>query len=374
VQSVATDRSCIDSDAERLGEPVRRTYAWLTGQEDNVGDSALRREYVRVLSTTSPLTIWAGRHHGYTNGLTPRPNDELSRSFTGWWAALALDAVRGRANVALNAGEFTLTKRYVAIAFVLLPLLTLVRVRGGAVIWLGAAVPAQTRLTWLFRGVARLCSMIRWRDSQSARLLAPAPTMPDWALATEPLEPTPSRRELLAVSLRGDRPPPSEEWCALVRQAAHRLGLRITVVVQVARDRDRACEVASALEAEIVPWRHDDHRSQEALVRATYRHAAVVLSDRLHALFIAMTEGAVPIGWCESATDKLARNFAVIGLADLAAREPRRLADLDGPQLDNLQRRVATQLARARHELRAVEQEVTKVLLGARHGGGGDLG
>ena len=59
------------------------------------------------------------------------------------------------------------------------------------------------------------------------------------------------------------------------------------------------------------------HREQEALVRGCYERSLAVVSDRIHALIIGLTEGAVPIGFTTGPAEKVSRTLAAI----TAARE-----------------------------------------------------
>ena len=63
-----------------------------------------------------------------------------------------------------------------------------------------------------------------------------------------------------------------------------------------------------------MPWPEDrsltDH---ETVLRAIYRKSALVVSDRLHALIIGMTEGAVPACVTDAGEAKIERHFEAIG-------------------------------------------------------------
>jgi hypothetical protein len=54
-------------------------------------------------------------------------------------------------------------------------------------------------------------------------------------------------------------------------------------------------------------------------VREVYRSSAGVVSDRIHALILGMTEGAAPIGLASSDLSKVARTFALITDRDVAS-------------------------------------------------------
>lgn len=331
----------------------RHVYAWLEGQFDNIGDSALRRAYAQALTERGHVVMWGGNHPGYNAGLGGVDGAELEQSYLRWLRSLYADVLAGRADVALNAGQFGISKEFAKRLSTIVPALVLNRVRGGGNLWLGAASTPRWGRTRLIRALARLATQVSWRDEASSRTIYPAPVMPDWAFSLEPGGRPAGRRGRLAVSLRGDRPAPSERWIAAVGGLAARLALRPTVVVQVARDEDRAAELAASLGADLVSWGSGDHAEQESRVRTVYRDSRVILSDRLHALIIGMTEGAVPLGWCEHTNDKVARHFDVIGMGWVGADDApdQALGALDDDRVAELSRRADRGLADARERL-----------------------
>ncbi|MGI9822619.1 polysaccharide pyruvyl transferase family protein [Agromyces sp. Marseille-Q5079] len=277
--------------------------------------------YADRLRMMGRMEVWAGDPNaGYASGLRLAPG-ELAPSYLQWALGFARTAVVGDGIFAFNAGEFVPTRRYVAGIVTLLPLIVLHKVRGGRIVWLGAGVRGIRRgFTWPFAIIARLSDQLMWRDERSSQLMGCGGLMPDWAFASgeEILSVETggraegSPRQRLAVALRGDRPPPSDRWIRSVRSTAARFELEIVVVVQVARDHVTSESLAQRLGARLHPWATDDHWKQEQSVRDEYRESRIVLSDRLHALVMGATEGAIPLGWCESTSDKIARHFDVI--------------------------------------------------------------
>ncbi len=333
-------------------------FAWLTGQDDNLGDSALRRGYADALRTRGDLVAYvADASPAYVSGLGLGLADRVSTSLGAWLTEALAAARRGPATLAINAGEFTFSGRYTLQMLRILPALWRFRRRGGAVVWLGAAVPGPRRgRTWLFRRLFRAADLVRWRDARTSEVFAPAPAMPDWALALEPAGDA-GERGALGVSLRFDRPYPSEAWLRAVRELAARLGLEVVAVAQVARDTDYARRLAADLGGRAVPFGEETHAEQEAVLRREYAAMRLILSDRLHALLIALSEGAVPLGLVEAATDKLARHFDALGMPWATASAPERiarLAALDDVALVELARDAADRLGDARRELDAV--------------------
>jgi hypothetical protein len=184
---------------------------------------------------------------------------------------------------------------------------------------------------------------------------------PDWAfMLGQPTawlcsERRAAGRELLAVSMRGDRQVPSASWLAAVRAQAARHELRIVVVAQVRIDRDRSSLLAEWLGGECVGWTDDDHVKREEDVRAIYRRSRYIVSDRLHALIIGMTEGALPVGYTVESNEKVERTMEAAGLRDVTFSQTsadletalRKMADIDN-RADELFGGLASARARLR--------------------------
>lgn len=261
----------------------------------------------------------------------------------------------------------------------MLPAVALVRLRGGRVARIGAGArnfaPLPRALMWPSNA---LSSMTRWRDQRTADYLGFGPAMPDLGytdgMSDEGLLASLENddgRDLLVVSLREDeevapRPYPGPAWFEGVREAAARMDLGICVVTQVSVDDDRSRRLAAELEADLVSWPEPvNHAPQEEALRAVYRRARVVASDRLHVIIAGLTEGAAPVGLLLDDDDKIARHFATIGVEGIAFNA----IDLDAEQIaENItriagRRRVAIgAVVRARGRLREVRDELLALL------------
>ncbi|QBJ95983.1 polysaccharide pyruvyl transferase family protein [Rhodococcus sp. ABRD24] len=337
--------------------PDQEIYIWATGQSDNVGDSVLRRVYIDALRPFGIVAVWVGKSGaGYTAGLRLQDCDQLYESFFRWMFGIYRSMLRGKPTLAINAGEFTLTRRYFLWGLFLFPTAALIRLRGGNVLWLGAAIPERRRLLGLpYRLIARVSHILRWREPESSSMLCEAPMMPDWAFASATEDSSIAQvestvqREFIAVSVRFDRSFPSNNWIEAVQSLAVRHNKSIVLVPQVQRDHIPARRIAEILGAQVIEWRNDNHADQEAIVRSWYRRSDMVISDRLHALIIGMTEGAVPLGWTEVASGKILRHFSGLNMpwvgssGDKAADQlqglsPALLADLRQQTIENLDR------------------------------------
>jgi len=351
------------------GETV---FAWLEGQDDNIGDSALRRGYADALRARGPLVVFAGdATESYLEGLGLQAADRVVADL-GEWLHSAFAAARvGPATMAINAGEFSFSGTYVLRMLRILPALRRFRRAGGAVVWLGAAVPKLRRgVTWMFRRLFAMSDLVRWRDSETSTVFAAAQPMPDWALALD-ADGGDSVRPALGVSLRVDRPYPSAAWLTAVRELAQRLDLEVVAVAQVRRDSDRTRRLAEDLGGRAVVFGEVSNAAQERIVRAEYSRMRAMVSDRLHALLIAQTEGAVPLAWVEAATAKLSRHFDSLGMTWASAPPADRIdciRTLDEATLLRRAQQSAAALADARIELAELQALIASDQW--RHGGG----
>lgn len=343
-----------------------RIFVWLTGQRDNIGDSALRRAYAHALRDRGAVLAWAGdTREGYVSGLGLR-DDEIASSFRSWYVHLVRSAFRGRASFAFNAGEFVVTREYFFGLLAIAPWLMLVKLRGGRIIWLGAAVRNTLRgFTFPFTRLARTADLLRWRDTASSQILGvPAPSMPDWAFALPRQSLSRARRGYLAVCLRADRGAPADEWIDALEDLAHRLDLQLITVTQVKRDAPLARKMAERWNCDVVEWQTDAHDDQERVVRDVYGGSAAVVSDRLHALIIASTEGAVPIGWTTIASVKVGLHFDAVELSGVALGGPEAIDALNAFEPSDLAARsheTAETVERAIDGIRVVEADLQRV-------------
>lgn len=345
------------------------TYVWLTGHIKNVGDSVLRRPYIHAIKSVSEVNVWGGarpQSNGYLLGLDLDEKD-ISPTFFHWYRDLAKDIFSRRVNFAFNAGEFRVSKAYLLGMIALLPLLLVLKIRRGKILWVGAAI-AETKsgFIWPFKIFAKMADLIRWRDSESSSVFFEAKTMPDWAFSLGDISGNDFRsRNSLLISLRGDRPYPSETWLQSVEKLAVRLELEIGVIVQVEEDQEYGERIAERLQAPLVGWENESHKDQEKLVRESYKKAKIVFSDRLHALIMASTEGAVPLGWCESSTSKISKHFSLVNAPWVSVSQGEiigELADLTLQQVSEWEGETATFVSQAQNQLEQVVEEIRTVL------------
>jgi len=305
-------RERVDSDESRQTRPV--VFINPSGQRTNLGDSVLRRAFLDQLRHRAALHVYTGTHPSYVSGLGLRPEDVVYRSRVRWMLAAVRHAGKNFV-FAMNPGEIVEDRRYWFTFAWQLPLIVLAKASRGASLASGIAVrELASRPDRRVRFLLRRCDVVEWRDPRSRQRYGIGTVIPDWAFAAggPAHADADETRPLLAVSMRGDRRFPSDRWLEAIEAFARRLGASIIVVSQVVGDNGRSRAIARSLGAQVLLWEAGGHLEHEHAVRAVYRRSAAVVSDRIHALIIGVTEGATPIGFTVEGTEKVARTFLAL--------------------------------------------------------------
>ncbi|MBN0974523.1 MULTISPECIES: polysaccharide pyruvyl transferase family protein [unclassified Gordonia (in: high G+C Gram-positive bacteria)] len=298
-------------------------FYWCSGQEDNIGDVALRRSLYHALESQSDelVHIYVGRSSdSFVESLELGEKVWLYRSKAAWLQAL----IRSEKSptIIFDPGEMRLDESLVS-QLALLPFQAFSCLRGGRSVKLGISVRTDLASSPAARGVfrvsTRLASSVVWRDVTSARSFGGGTVGCDWAFAeSDPSlwrEDEDGSRTIFAVCARNDRPLWSPLTVDAIADFCATHGLRPVVFVQVRRDNERAKALAGMLGADLVDWPEDvGHREQEATVRELMRHSVAVAGDRLHALIIGAGQGAVPIGLTDKNDSKISGHLDAIGL------------------------------------------------------------
>lgn len=353
---------------EDTGVVRPRVFVWATGQDENIGDSLLRRAYIESLRRHGEINAWTGpASKGFLAGLGLSQNERAFRSYREWYSAALRSGARAQTVVAVNAGEVPVSRKGALRMLTLAALILCTRVRGGGGVWVGAGVPKRGErrlLAWTYTMVARLCRYVRFRDRETQTVVMEAGVAPDWAFAlgTSTSEWTsPDARRLLAVVIRGDRTRPSAEWTTWIRRTAALHGLDPVVVVQVHRDAEMADWLAGQIGGSVSRWDEGDHSVRETEVRGIYARSALVVGDRLHGLIVGATEGALPLGWVESSKGKVGRHFDAVGLVwpgEQEGRRPDEYGVLSTSDVDTMRRALIVAVDGARRRLGAVSREM----------------
>lgn len=299
---------------------MRSLFVSVIGQDDNIGDSVLRRAMIDALRRDDiQMHLLVGHaSEGYISGLRVRPRDVIYRDRNAWLKSMKVRRGRGRTSFLANAGEIVRLRGPLHLGQDQLYALAAVRSHHGALLQAGAGIRNLESPRKLAQWSAlRFFDHVAWRDASSRDFAGVGIVIPDWGfLSDDPLsderalDPEGTSRDVLAVTLRGDRIAASGEWIDAVRRFADRHCLRIETFVQVARDQEMSERLAHRLDAvEACSWTTEDHAVQEHEVRQVFRRSAAVISDRLHALVIGATEGAYPLGVPTGDPGKLIRTL-----------------------------------------------------------------
>lgn len=316
-----------------------KIFVPLVGQHENIGDIVLRRELVEWLKPLGEMHVYVGSSNDAYDRALELPDDAQTYRSVGAWASALSRALRSGRDVAYvyKPGEIQLTLAGLKEHVGLLPLVTATRLRGGVVVRVGAGSRNFERFpTAVLRATLGLAHYTAWRDTRTARVLGRGDVMPDLGFgqvgraAAGEVE-----RTRLTVTMRGDREAPSAAWREAVRATAEDLGLRLTLVTQVERDEDLSRALATEWGADYVAWNALEHGPQEDAVRRVFDESALVVSDRLHALIVALTEGAAVATAADGPTDKIQRHFDAAGV-------PITIVDSAAASVDDMRRRLAT--------------------------------
>ncbi len=369
----------------RDGDGEVHVYVRCTAQDDNLGDVVLRRRALRSLRAAGRLHVFVGpASDGLLEALSLSPSDTIYRQEADWRRS-CLERRRGSMVLADQPGEFQMQRYYVWQQLRLVPMARHVRRHGGTVVRAGLGARSHHPLfSRLLKPLMTHADVLAWRDEDTRSSLRGGGTMPDWAFddlgpdvdATHaPLTGPPAtdvpqqRRGVLAVSMRGDRPAPPPEWVEAVRAFCTDRSLRPVVVTQVHRDGARSRDLARLLHADLVAWSSETHRDQELHLRDVYRRSEMVLSDRLHVLIVALTEGATPVCVTSNPEVKVGRHFDEICLpgvstevADVTTADIVTALDVAHSRRTEAQ----AQLQAARTRVRRVDARIVSAAGGAR--------
>lgn len=359
---------------------MTKVFAVGRGQYENVGDIILRRQLLDWVRPTGELHVYVGNSPaGYDEGLRLGPDDRVYRSLRAWYRAALGAALHGRAAYVFKPGEIQLTLVGLKEHLSVLPLLVTLKLRGGSAIRAGVGTRNYAPLPRaLMRPSIALSDITLWRDVSTGEYMKTGEVMPDLAFgegadddAVASFTMPSAERNVVVVSLRGDDPTrryPSRAWLDGVRAFADGNGWEIWAVTQVRTDDDRTMALAKDLGGQALAWDElTGHDEQERRLRELYSRTAVALSDRLHVVIAAFTEGAVPVGALVEKSDKVDRHFRTIGIDDVSMNAAGDSADEVRERLTALTARRAAMfecLLDARRRLRRHRDDIRRVLSG----------
>ena len=296
-----------------------RIFASAMGQIDNVGDTVLRRAFLDALRGAGELQVFIGaRTDAYVSGLGLHAEDRVYRTSAEWRREISRSTLREASVYAFNAGEMELQRGYALRYLRIAPHLALNRLRGGHAVHAGFGVREKTRWRVPVAATLRLCDVVAWRDAYSRSTMGVGRIAPDWAFATgaadADLLASTTDRPLLAVSVRYNGRRPDDAWLSALRRLADTLGLDVVAVSQIERDGPLAEELAAKLGGTALLWDGPDHFAQELKLREVYQRSLLVVTDRLHAAVIGLTEGALPLVIADGGLSKATRTLDAVGI------------------------------------------------------------
>lgn len=333
----------------RATEPVaarpRPVFSIAVADYANVGDALIRREALRLVARAPALHLYTGPGGDEWVSALDVPDGAVlydERGQLRWLRELARST---RPVLLFDPGEvrFTPPARRWEAAFLCATVLA--RLRRGHVVRIARATTGEDRVA---RGLhslgVRLSQEVSWRTAESHDEFGRGQVVADIAVGAAPGVEEHAGGELV-VSLRHDRPFPSDAWIAGIQDVARRQGLGLRVVSQVRGDDQRTLELAARLDAPTMIFEARSLREQEDALREVYRSATLVVSDRLHVLVLAGSLGAKVLELVDRPAPKITRHFRVIGIAAVSI-------DSDGLTAEEIVQAVEEVLA---HETRPIE-------------------
>lgn len=350
---------------------MREVFASAMGQYDNLGDTVLRRPYLRTLRELGPLNVFVGnRPDDYLSALGIESTDVLFRDSAQWRRAISRSITRQGAVYAFNAGEIETTRPYAMHYLRVAPLLAANRLRGGRALHVGLGVRRPTRWVPAIRGTLRLCDVVSWRDHDSQMTMKTGGVAPDWGFAEGADDATLLERAAVGgqrsvvVAPRHNGARFADDWCERFAAVAEELDLEIVVAAQTVRDNAAAEVLARKWSAETVLWDSPHHAAHEIRLREAYSQAAVVVSERLHALVLGATEGATPVAVADAPRAKAVRTIRSAGLAEFAVSSTV-TASIDPAVLgraSSSSHETATQVISARRGIETLKERVRRAV------------
>ena len=341
-------------------DSTQNVFIHLGGQDDNLGDSALRAAYFLAAQGQGRRfhVHFEGQTSDYVSGL-PLSSDHVVYNDRSEWVEASK---RSSGSVLLfNAGEINPQRAYPP-RHMAVQMRHIVK-RGGIVIIAGAGVkdPAAMQDVVL-HPIFKQAALASWRDRPTRDVMGFGTVAPDWAFslgADTASWAAPKDRPLMPVSLRFDRPLPTEEWFAAVKDLARRTGSRIVTVAQVARDAPRSVQLAELLDGEYLIPPSMSHADLDRYVREVYAQSLAVISDRAHGLIIGASEGAYPLGTAAN-PQKIKRLLDAAGVGALTGQYDE-FASL-GAQLPEKWPELSPAINTARQQLAALAKRINTAM------------
>lgn len=343
----------------------------VVGQFTNVGDAMHRRELISWLEKSGMLHVYVGkapRH--FVDALNIPVNSKIYQSLTLWVFAMIISPYN-KTHFVFNPGEITVGAKRLIMEMFLMFFLWFVKLKKGKVLRVGIAVMANVKLKYSFfwKLILKQSSHVYWRTQDSRNLFGFGEVIPDLAFASTRLSHRHAdlmkNTRYLVVSMRADRPYPSEAWFNSIKSYASKNNLQFAHVSQVRMDNERCSQIHRELGGLLFSWpANKSHNEQEEQLRTIYQNASLAVSDRLHVLIAAASEGAIPCVVLTKASDKIEYHFDVINLQKIAIysvdeEKIKSFLDYQTTRRDE----VIAQIVKAQAHLSRIRKDVYNLLL-----------
>jgi len=344
----------------------KNIFVPVVGQFTNVGDAMHRRELLSWLKEVGTLHVYVGSAPKVFVDALDLPNTaKIYTNLFGWLWKLMWSPF-GKTHFVFNPGEITVGVKRLLFECLLLPFEWGVKMKRGKVLRVGIAAVSNAVINYrsLWRFVLKQSDKIYWRTNDSKKMFGFGEVIPDLAFFTPKFKPGTDKRNILVVSMRGDRPEPGSNWIAAVKEFAIRKNFQIAIVSQVRMDNDRGSYLAEQFGATTYLW--DDkvgHVEQEKIVREVYRKTQLVISDRLHVLIAAITDGALPSVILTRPSDKIKDHFDVVEIEGISS-----MSDVEKDLVDFLnnqlvrEKEIYSKVRDAQYRLGIAKKEIISIL------------
>lgn len=338
-------------------------------QHQNLGDVVLRRKLVESLSRQGQVALLAvGCSDAHVERIQGTSSTVRYDSRLLWLLHLGKAVIRRRAALVYSPGPQTLQDggREICAEASRLLLSTVLRSLGTPVLRVGRSFEGNGWcLSRLVRAHSRALAYSSRRDARMKQCDPRGIVVPDIAIGWGIANPMFSGRYLL-VSVRFDRGHDLIALSKAIKKLEKTLCLRAQVITQVDFDRDVNDQLATLLDCDhvLAMSTSDDPLST---VQHTYTNAALVVSDRLHALIFGIAHGALPVALrsnsLEARPDKVTAALTQIGVP-FWHMVPKELTEIDPRDVANRRRQASIELTRARTALASAEARMSRVLRG----------
>lgn len=299
---------------------MNNVFIPVVGQFSNVGDILHRRELVTWLKDDFNLYVYVGEAPtSFIEALGLNENCRVYTNIFKWLLALVISPLN-RTHFIFNPGEMRMAFKRALGEFCLLPFILLVRLKKGEVVRAGVAIMSDSPKKWLtvFKFFVGLSTQVYWRTAKSRDTFGFGLVAPDLAYYDYNSSENIENKNIISISLRGNRPYPAKEWFEAVKKIAQDYDLNIVTVSQVRMDNAAAIYVAEKLNCKAVIWKENDsHLTQKEKLENIYKKSILTISDRLHVLIYAHTKYSFPVNTISVNSNKVNDHMEVVGLNNL---------------------------------------------------------